>query len=106
MPGTRYRAKFAGDQESDPASPHSFANRNLLGEMTKRLGLKGAEELLAVDLVKRQTAAAEMLREDSRPRLEGQSIAHDWRTAGRRRERRLAGREKAVDDSDGALGIR
>jgi hypothetical protein len=42
--------KFIEDQGTDPASPHSFANRKVLETLIERLHLKGADELETVDL--------------------------------------------------------
>ena len=50
---------------NDPASPHSYANRRVLEALTKKLALSEATQLLHVDRTLRQTAAVELLREDS-----------------------------------------
>lgn len=60
--------KFVDDQGDNPASPHSYANRAVLGEMVRRLGLKEAAELYSVDLGRLQSAARLALVEDSRRR--------------------------------------
>lgn len=57
--------KFISDQGNDPASPHSYANRKVLSDMVQKLGLPSAKALESADLVRVQSAAAELLREDS-----------------------------------------
>ena len=61
--------KFVQDQGEDPASPHSYANRQILKDMTARLHLKGADELMSADGPAIQTAAVALLRDDTRRRL-------------------------------------
>jgi len=60
--------KFVDDQGTDPASPHSYANRAVLSELVKRLQLKSVDELLSVDLARLHAAARDVLLEDSRKR--------------------------------------
>jgi hypothetical protein len=62
---SRVLGKFIGDQGDDTASPHSFANRQVLGAMVRKLGLATAKELETADLKRVQSAATELLREDS-----------------------------------------
>jgi hypothetical protein len=37
--------RFIEDQSDDPASPHSYANRKILVELVRRLGLTNAKDL-------------------------------------------------------------
>ena len=67
--------KFVDDQGTDPASPHSYANRAVLADMVKRLGLSGTNDLLTVDLARLHAAAREVLLQDSRQRTEAQATA-------------------------------
>ena len=64
----RVLGRFIADQGSDPASPHSYANRAVLSEMVKRLSLESANDLLTFDLARLHAAAREVLLEDSRQR--------------------------------------
>lgn len=61
-------SKFVDDQGTDPASPHSYANRAVLSELVKRLQLSSANELFTVDLARLHAAARETLLDDSRRR--------------------------------------
>lgn len=61
-------ARFTIDQGDDPGSPHSYANKKVLGELMKRLGLAGATDLMTVDLGRLQGAARDALRDDSAQR--------------------------------------
>lgn len=61
--------KFIEDQGDDPGSPHSYADRKLLTGLVARLALQSAEELTMVELPRLQSAAREMLLEDSRQRV-------------------------------------
>jgi hypothetical protein len=67
--------RFVDDQGTDPASPHSYANRAVLSEMVKRLGLGSANDLFTVDLGRLHAAAREVLLEDSRQRQAAQAAA-------------------------------
>jgi hypothetical protein len=68
--------RFIADQGTDPASPHSYANRAILSEMVKRLGLGSANDLLTVDLTRLHAAAREVLLDDSRQRQAAQAAAN------------------------------
>ena len=57
--------KFISDQGDDPASPHSYANKRLLDEMVRKLSLSGAKELSTADVGRVQSAAVELLHEDT-----------------------------------------
>ena len=61
--------KFIQDQGDNPASQHSYANRQVLAGLVSRLGVASAEALQAVDLSQLQSAALAMLREDTARRL-------------------------------------
>jgi hypothetical protein len=61
--------KFITDQGDDPASPHSYANRQLLTALVQKLRLGGADELASADVARVQEAAVELLREDSARRV-------------------------------------
>jgi hypothetical protein len=61
--------KFMSDQSDDPAEPHSYADRKLIGELVERLQLKNATELPMADPQRLQSAARDLLLEDSRRRL-------------------------------------
>ena len=67
--------RFVGDQGTDPASPHSYANRAVLSDMVKRLGLSSTNDLFTVDLERLHSAAREVLLEDSRQRQAAQATA-------------------------------
>ena len=58
--------KFIEDQGSDPKSPHSFANRRVLGEMAGRLGQASTAQLFDIELSKLHSAAVAALNEDTR----------------------------------------
>ena len=60
--------KFIIDQGDDPASPHSYANRNVLNDLVERLRLKDAAGLAAAEVRAVQAAAIGLLREDTRRR--------------------------------------
>jgi hypothetical protein len=60
--------RFVTDQGDDPASPHSYANRKILGELVRRLGLSAPADLMTVDLARLQAAARTALVDDSRQR--------------------------------------
>lgn len=64
--------KFVTDQGDDPASPHSYANRRVLGDMVRKLGLTSPKELATADLGRLRSAATELLRQDTVQRT-GQS---------------------------------
>lgn len=66
---TKVLGNFISDQGDDPASPHSYANRQLLTALVQRLRLGGAEELASADVAQVQAAAVELLREDSARRV-------------------------------------
>lgn len=66
---TKILGKFVQDQGEDPASPHSYANRQILNDMTAQLHLKNADALMTADGPAVQTAAVALLREDTRRRL-------------------------------------
>ena len=57
--------KFLNDQGDDPASPHSYANRKVLTDMANRLRLASPQELSSADFAQVQSAAVDLLREDS-----------------------------------------
>jgi hypothetical protein len=59
---------FIGNQGDDPADPHSYADRKVVNELVKRLQLTSARDLYAVDLTRLQTAARDILLEDTRQR--------------------------------------
>jgi len=61
--------RFITDQGDDPASPHSYADRKVLGDLAKRLQLTDAKDLYTADLSRLQAAAREILLEDSRQRV-------------------------------------
>ena len=61
--------KFIMDQGDDPASPHSYANRQVLAGMVGKLHLASAQELSSADNAQVQAAAVELLREDSARRV-------------------------------------
>ena len=60
--------RFVTDQGDDPASPHSYANRKILNELVRRLGVSAPADLMTVDLARLQAAARAALIEDSRQR--------------------------------------
>ena len=60
--------KFIMDQGDDTGSPHSYANRRLLNDMTARLHLKSADELMTAAGPTVQTAALALLSEDTQRR--------------------------------------
>lgn len=66
---TKVLGKFIEDQGDDPASPHSYADRQVLKTLLGRLGLKNPDELMTVDLARLQSAARDALMEDSRHRV-------------------------------------
>lgn len=66
---TKILAKFIEDQGDDPQSPHSFANKKLLGDLVSRLGLRDSDELLKADPSRIEAAATATLREDSARRV-------------------------------------
>jgi hypothetical protein len=66
---TKVLGKFITDQGDDPASPHSYANRQLLTALVQKLSLGGADELASADVARVQAAAVELLREDSARRV-------------------------------------
>lgn len=59
---------FVDDQGDDPADAHSYADRKLLAELTKRLQLRDVKDLYKVDLKSLQSAARDALLDDSRQR--------------------------------------
>ncbi|HYX46048.1 MAG TPA: hypothetical protein VE820_04410 [Sphingomicrobium sp.] len=59
---------FVDDQGDDPADAHSYADRKLLADLTKRLRLGDVRELYAVEPKALQSAAREALLDDSRRR--------------------------------------
>ena len=61
-------SKFMQDQGDDPASPHSYANRRVLGDMIARLHLNSAQDLMTADGATLQTVAVTLLREDTQRR--------------------------------------
>ncbi len=61
--------KFTSDQGDDPASPHSYANRQVLTDMVRKLGLASAKDLATADAGKVQSAAVELQREDTARRM-------------------------------------
>ncbi|HEY0628096.1 MAG TPA: hypothetical protein VGD23_02090 [Sphingomicrobium sp.] len=61
----RVIGKFLDDQGDNPASPHSYANRKLLSEMTDRLQLASPKSLATAELEVVQATAVALLREDS-----------------------------------------
>ncbi|MFL6766478.1 MAG: hypothetical protein ACJ8E4_10025 [Sphingomicrobium sp.] len=61
--------KFISDQGDNPASPHSYANRQVLTNMTQKLGLASAKDLATADPGRVQSAAVELLREDTARRV-------------------------------------
>lgn len=65
----RVLGKFIMDQGDDPASPHSYANRKVLGDMVRKMHLASAQELSTADIVQVQATAVELLREDSARRV-------------------------------------
>jgi hypothetical protein len=65
----RVLEKFITDQGDDPASPHSYANKRVLADMTRELGLANAKDLATADAGRVRSAAAELLREDSARRI-------------------------------------
>lgn len=60
--------KFIQDQGEDMGSPHSYANRRVLGDMVARLHLKSTNELITANGTAVQTAAIALLREDTQRR--------------------------------------
>lgn len=66
--------RFVSDQGTDPASPHSYANRAVLLEMVNRLKLNAAGDLATVDLSRLHLAAREALLDDSRQRQAAQAV--------------------------------
>jgi hypothetical protein len=62
---TSVLGKFVRDQGDDPASPHSYANRKVLADMVRKLGLASTRQIETADLAQMQSAATELLREDS-----------------------------------------
>jgi hypothetical protein len=65
----RVLGKFISDQGDDQASPHSYANRQVLTGMTRKLGLASAKDLVTADAGLVQSAAVELLREDTARRV-------------------------------------
>jgi hypothetical protein len=61
----RVLRKFAEDQGDDPASPHSYANKQVLLAITRRLGLPAGTDLTAFDLPRLNKAAVAELRADT-----------------------------------------
>jgi len=61
--------RFVTDQGDDPASPHSYANRKILNELVRRLGVSAPADLMTVDLARLQAAARAALIDDSRQRV-------------------------------------
>ena len=66
---TKVLGKFFTDQGDDPASPHSYANRQVLMALVQKLRLGSADELSSADVPAVQAAAVELLREDSARRV-------------------------------------
>ena len=66
-------SRFVDDQGTDPASPHSYANRAVLSDIVKGLGLSSASELFTVDLARLHAAARDLLLQDSRQRTAAQA---------------------------------
>jgi len=65
----RVLGKFISDQGDDQDSPHSYANRQVLTGMTRKLGLASAKDLVTADAGLVQSAAVELLREDTARRV-------------------------------------
>lgn len=61
--------KFVSDQGDDPASPHSYANRRVLTDLTRDLGLASPADLARADSGRLRSAAVALLREDSARRM-------------------------------------
>jgi hypothetical protein len=60
---------FVENQGDDPADAHSYADRKVLDELVKRLRLSRVQDLYLVDRARLQSAARDILLEDSRQRL-------------------------------------
>lgn len=59
--------RFFENRNDNPAESHSYAN--VLKDVATRLGLATAKELYTVDISALQSAAAALLREDTRRRI-------------------------------------
>ncbi|HEX8413546.1 MAG TPA: hypothetical protein VF637_06610 [Sphingomicrobium sp.] len=64
----RVLAKFAEDRGDDPASPHSYANKRVLGDVRARLGLGDRSDLNLVAIKELQRVAVAILKADSNAR--------------------------------------
>lgn len=56
---------FSNNQGDDPEDPHSYADKKVLGALTRRLGLSSIEELHTVPLPRLHQAAVDELKADS-----------------------------------------
>jgi hypothetical protein len=63
--------KFIDDQGDDPASPHSYANRLVLTNLERKLGVASAKDLANAGAGRLQAAAIELLHEDTMIRTGG-----------------------------------
>jgi hypothetical protein len=61
--------KFIEDRGSNPASPHSYANRKVLLDMVSAMGLGSVSDLRGSDIAQFQSAARSLLIADTRRRL-------------------------------------
>ena len=61
--------RFFENRNDEPAESHSYANDRVLKDVATRLELATAEELYTVDISALQSAAATLLREDTRRRI-------------------------------------
>jgi hypothetical protein len=62
----RVLRKFLEDRKDDPASPHSYANRRVVQDLTSRLGLRSDTELFRVPIAELNSAALALLASDTR----------------------------------------